>query len=48
MVEILIKKMLIGDKAAEARLIQRYGMTENDIVRIKKYRYNQYLSTGKL
>jgi len=48
MVEILIKKMLIGDKDAENKLVNQYGMTENDIVRIKKYRYSQYLSTGKL
>lgn len=48
MVELLIKKMLLGDKKAEEKLISAYGMTQNDIVRIKKYRYAQFKETGKL
>jgi len=41
-IEILIKKMMLGDKEAEKKLINNYGMTQNDIKRIKKYRYSQY------
>ena len=37
-IEILIKKMMLGDKQAEKLLTTNYGMTENDIKRIKKYR----------
>tara|TARA_B110000444_G_scaffold192646_1_gene182590 strand:- start:492 stop:614 length:123 start_codon:yes stop_codon:yes gene_type:complete len=39
MKDILIKKMLMGDKSAEQKLIREYGLTENDIAKIKKYRY---------
>ena len=46
-IEILIKKMVIGDKDAENKLVTCYGYTENDITRLKKYRYQNYLNTGK-
>jgi len=39
MMNILIKKMLLGDKNAEATLISKYGLTQTDIVKIKKYRF---------
>ena len=29
----------MGDKSAEQKLIREYGLTENDIAKIKKYRY---------
>lgn len=48
MVKNLINKMVIGDKDAENKLITCYGFTQEDIKRIKKYRYENYLQTGQL
>ena len=37
--KILINKMLIGDKKAEQTLINQFGLTQTDILKIKKYMY---------
>ena len=36
----------MGDKSAEQKLIREYGLTENDIAKIKKYRYLQEIDYG--
>jgi|TARA_B110000967_G_C18444082_1_gene344598 hypothetical protein len=37
MIDILIKKMLIGDSSAEQRLISKYGYTQKELDKIKKW-----------
>jgi hypothetical protein len=37
MIDILIKKMLIGDSSAEQRLINKYGYTQKELDKIKKW-----------
>jgi hypothetical protein len=34
---LLVKKMLIGDSSAEQRLINKYGYTQKELDKIKKW-----------